>query len=138
MADGFSSSTRLMNPCPRACGGSDVALGRESTQRLGLEPDMFEVLSIISVNRTPTSASSLGDTMSDKVGYICFLIICIYKSQVHRHLHYYILSENGYMREKYLGCGGEACVCGQSTAHLDVERCTASPPYSRVKFPIRV
>lgn len=52
---------------PRVCGGSDVALGRESTQRLGLEPDMFEVLSIISVNRTPTSASSLGDTMSDKV-----------------------------------------------------------------------
>lgn len=43
----------------------DVALGRAATRALGLDEDFFELLSIISVNRTPTSQSGLGQQMSD-------------------------------------------------------------------------
>lgn len=43
----------------------DVALGRAATRALGLHEDFFELLSIISVNRTPTSQGGLGQQMSD-------------------------------------------------------------------------
>jgi len=43
----------------------DEALGRAATRALGLEEEFFELLSIISVNRTPTSQSGLGQQMSD-------------------------------------------------------------------------
>jgi len=43
----------------------DEALGRAATRALGLQEEFFELLSIISVNRTPTSQSGLGQQMSD-------------------------------------------------------------------------
>jgi hypothetical protein len=44
----------------------DEALGKQATRALGLEEEFFELLSIISVNRTPRSKSSLGQTMSEE------------------------------------------------------------------------
>lgn len=43
----------------------DEALGRQATRALGLEEDFFELLSIISVNRTPSSRSGLGEQMPE-------------------------------------------------------------------------
>ncbi len=44
----------------------DDALGKRATRALGLNEEFFELLSIISVNRTPRSKSSLGAGMSEE------------------------------------------------------------------------
>lgn len=44
----------------------DEALGKAATRALGLDDEFFELLSIISVNRTPRSKSSLGGSMSEE------------------------------------------------------------------------
>lgn len=49
----------------------DEELGRTATRMLGLEEEFFELLSIISVNRTPNSKASLGESMSEEVGWSC-------------------------------------------------------------------
>lgn len=43
----------------------DAGLGRAATRAMGLDEDFFELLSIISVNRTPTSRNGLGEQMSE-------------------------------------------------------------------------
>ena len=45
----------------------DEELGRTATRALGLEEAFFELLSIISVNRTPKSQASLGESMPEEV-----------------------------------------------------------------------
>ena len=47
----------------RACLTRDIKLGAESTSGLGLRPQYFELLSLISVNRTPDSRGKLGEGM---------------------------------------------------------------------------
>jgi hypothetical protein len=43
----------------------DEELGREATKALGLKPEYFEILSLISVNRTPGSTARLGSMMPE-------------------------------------------------------------------------
>ena len=38
----------------------------EATKQLGLDGKLFEILSLISVNRTPTSVATLGEPMNEK------------------------------------------------------------------------